>query len=87
MPRDASMTVTVRVTNKRKVGQTLVVEPWATEYALAPGQALDVAVRGDPQYPLEIDFEDERILLYAFDSAGASVAVFDHGVEAKPSGH
>lgn len=54
------------IRNDREETLTLVLEPWAVEYPLATGEAIDVAEEGgDPEERLEIYVKASRLVLYA----------------------
>jgi hypothetical protein len=76
------VSISIKVTNRLSTLQSLIVEPWLTEYALPSGKALTVTLTGDPKYPIEVETGPEHITIYAFDSAGATVSVLDNGKEA-----
>ena len=60
---------------------TAVLEPWAGEYTLQPGKAFEIVATGDLKYPLEIEVVEDRLVVYAFDSAGAMLTIFADGKE------
>jgi hypothetical protein len=78
-----TVTVMIKVTNKLSSPRTLVIEPWLNAYALPVGKALDVTFTGKPHYSLKLEVEDDRFVLFGFDSAGATMSVKDNGVQAK----
>ena len=82
-PQRNEVSITVKVANNLASPQALVIEPWLTEYALPQGKTLDVVLTGDPKYALEVSVDDERITVFCFDSAGATMSVRDQGIEAK----
>jgi hypothetical protein len=71
--------VTLKVTNRLEEARVLIIEPWATEYMLPAGSSFDVIAEGDLALPLEVEVADDRITVYAFDSAGALLTVLDNG--------
>jgi hypothetical protein len=79
---DARVSVTIKVTNRLRESRALVIEPWLNEFLLAPGKSLDVMVTGDPNWPLEVEIEDDRFVVYGFGSAHSTVSVLDQGVRA-----
>ena len=78
------VTIKVRITNRLETTQTLMIEPWTTEYVLPPGRTLDVIAKGDPRYPLEVELDEAYVTFTGFDSEGAIVDVFQNGVPATP---
>ena len=70
-------TVRLRVANRHATAQTLVIEPWADELTLAPGQTVTITSEGELSSALEIEVEPGRLTFYAFDSAGAMARVHD----------
>jgi hypothetical protein len=81
--KSASVSVTIKVTNKLVSARALVIEPWLDEFVLEPGKTLHVILHGDPKWPLEIEIDDDRFVVYGFDSTDATVSVQDQGVRAK----
>lgn len=73
--------VTLRVTNRLDRPRNVVLEPWTGEYTLQPGSSFDIVAEGDLSRPLEVEVVDDRIVLYAFDSAGAMLRIFQDGSE------
>jgi hypothetical protein len=82
-PQRNEVSITVKVANNLASPRTLVIEPWLTEYALPQGKSLDVVPTGDPKCALEVNVDDERITVFCFDSAGATMSVRDQGVDAR----
>ena len=76
------VSISIKVTNRLSARQSLVVEPWLTEYDLPPGKTLTVIMTGDPAYPLEIETAPKQVTIHAFDSAGANYTVLDGGNKA-----
>jgi hypothetical protein len=58
-----------------------VLEPWTGEYRLPPGVPLDLQVEGTPSTPLEIELEEDRIIVTAFDVGDALITAFRAGRE------
>src|SRR5437588_8229451 len=71
--------VTLRVRNSRSHGVTFVLEPWAEEFPMPAGAIFEVVARGPAGDTLEAEFEEERIVVYAW--PGSLAQVFHHGVE------
>ena len=67
--------VTLRFTNRLEASQTLVLEPWTTEYTLKAGESIDIRAEGDVTLPLEVEVESGRWTLYSLDSKGALLTV------------
>lgn len=77
----AQGTVTLKLTNSLGSARVVVLEPWTGEYTLDSGKSLEVIADGDMSLPLEIELVDDRIVVYAFDSAGAILRIFQDGKE------
>jgi hypothetical protein len=75
--------VTLKFSNKLPTQRTLVLEPWSGEYLLAPGKTLEVVAEGDTSYPLEVELDEDRIVLYGFDTTDSMLTVFEDGRELK----
>jgi hypothetical protein len=73
--------VKVRLTNSLPTPRTVVLEPWTGEYTLQPGKTFDIVAEGDLEYPLAIEIIEDRLVVYAFDSAGAMLTIFADGKE------
>ncbi len=76
--------VTLRLTNRCETARKLVIEPWTTEFRLQPGHTYDLVISGDLGLPLEVEFEDDELTVYTFDSANASFKISEGGAELKP---
>ena len=72
---------TLRLTNHLESPRTVILEPWAGEYHLRPGVPLDIVVEGEPSTPLEIELDGDRLIVTAFDSAGALLTAYRDGNE------
>lgn len=81
MTSDTTGRMTLRLTNRLDVPRTIVLEPWTGEYTLYPGKSFDVVAEGDLAQPLEVEITDDRVVVYCFDSAGASMTVYQDGKE------
>ena len=79
--------VTLRLTNQLSDQRTVVLEPWTGEYKLRAQGALDIVLDGNRDLPLQIELNEDRIIVYCFDSAGAQVAIFRDGKELTASEH
>ncbi|MDB4952313.1 MAG: hypothetical protein JWM27_4962 [Gemmatimonadetes bacterium] len=66
--------ITIRVTNNLSVERQVILEPWATEYCLTPGNSVDVAAAGNASFPLEVEVFENRIIVHCFDSQGATMS-------------
>ena len=73
--------MTLRITNRLSSPRIVVLEPWTGEYTLQPGAAFDIVAEGDMSYPLDVEVDDSRIVVYCFDSQGASLSIFQDGRE------
>ena len=71
--------VTLRVRNSRSQGVTFVLEPWASELPMPAGAIFEVVACGPTGDTLEAEFEEERIVVYAW--PGSLAQVFHNGVE------
>lgn len=57
---------TIAVSNRRDTEIVIVLEPWATEYAVQPDDTLEVKEEGgDPDTTLEIAVETSHVVFYA----------------------
>lgn len=81
MSSNANGSITLRLTNRLDAPRTVVLEPWTGEYTLQPGKTFEIVATGDPKYPLEIEVVEDRLVVYAFDSAGAMLTIFADGKE------
>ncbi|GHG75924.1 hypothetical protein [Comamonas sp. JC664] len=68
-------TVTLRLRNSLDASRIVFLEPWTDEYELKPGQTCDIVAEGDLSFPLEVEVDAERIVVYCFDSKGAYMRV------------
>jgi len=59
----------------------VVLEPRTGEYTLRHGKSFEVIAEGDLLLPLEVELIDDRLVVYAFDSAGALLRIFQDGTE------
>lgn len=73
--------VTLKLTNSLDRPRIVVLEPWTGEYTLRPGTSFEIVAEGNLEYPLEMEIVDDRILVYAFDSEGAMLTIFQDGKE------
>ncbi len=70
----------LRIQNTRESALTVVLEPWANEYPLAPGAAFDIVETGAESTDLlEIHVEEAHLVLHA--RTGTTLAVVQDGVE------
>jgi hypothetical protein len=71
---------TFRVSNPRDKPHVVVVEPWAPDYTLLPGEELEILAFGDTVPPtFEVDESDGVSQVYCNDAA--DFRVMQHGVE------
>ena len=64
----------VEVTNSSSHAKELILEPWASEYPIAPGETLIVEAEGPAAYAiLEIDEDEQYFTVYAWDGSDARV--------------
>ncbi len=73
--------VTLKLTNSLDRPRTVVLEPWTGEYTLRPGTCVEIVAEGSLDYPLEVELVDDRVVIYAFDSEGAMLTIFQDGKE------
>lgn len=78
---DPNARVKLRLTNNLTVPRKVVLEPWTGEYTLYPGKTFEIIAEGDLKRPLEIEVIEDRLVVYAFDSAGAMLTIFADGKE------
>ena len=68
------------VTNVQSSDYVVIVEPWATEYRLAPGATLHLTEKdGDPTESIEVHLGDNVATFFA--RRGGIVTVYQDGVE------
>ncbi len=79
--------VALRLTNQLSDERTVVLEPWTGEYKLRAGGTVDIVATGNRDLPLEIELNEDRIIVYCFDSAGAQMSIFRDGQELTSSEH
>jgi len=75
--------VALKLTNSGDAKRTVILEPWAGEYVLGPGRSYEIIAEGDLGRPLEIEFDNETVTVYSFDSEGALLTIFENGKELK----
>ena len=69
-----------RLVNRRSEVLTLVLEPWANEYAFSPGDTMEIVEEGPvSSEPLEIHFEATHVIVYG--RTGTFLSLFRNGVE------
>ena len=71
----------LKLTNSLDRPRIVVLEPWTGEYTLKPGKSFEIIAEGDMAQPLEIELVEDRIVVYAFDTAGAMLTIFEDGKE------
>ena len=79
--------ITLKLTNQLSDQRTVVLEPWTGEYKLRPGETLDIVANGNRDLPLQVELNEDRIIVYCFDSAGAQMSIFRDGQELTVSEH
>lgn len=47
------------------------------DHLAAPRSDLHACEEGDPAFPMEFEFLDDRVVVYAFDSPGALLNLYD----------
>jgi hypothetical protein len=72
-------TIKIKLTNRLSTPYKLMLEPWTGVYTLESGKTFDILAEGDITLPLEIEICEDRLILGAFDSAGALLTVFQDG--------
>ena len=71
----------VQVTSTSSHAKELILEPWASEYPIAPGETLIVEAEGPAAYAiLEIDEDEQYFTVYAWDGSDARVLRADGSV-------
>lgn len=81
MKSESPVRFTLRLTNRLAAARTVVLEPWTGEYRLEAGAKLDVVVEGTPRTPLEVEFDGDRITVYAFDTTDTMLTAYRDGRE------
>lgn len=81
MATDRTRRMTLRLRNQLQLPRVVVLEPWTGEYTLHPGKTFDIIAEGDLAYPLEVELVEDRVIVHCFDSAGASMAIYQDGKE------
>jgi hypothetical protein len=74
----AGQKLSVMVRNQRGTGVTFVLEPYGSTYTMAPGAVFEVRAEGPAGDHLEIDFEEDAIIAWAW--AGSIAEVYESGV-------
>jgi hypothetical protein len=67
----------IRIHNSLTKSRILVLEPWASEIELPAGETFLLVSEGDPAFPMEFELLDDRVVIYAFDSAGAMLSLYN----------
>jgi hypothetical protein len=80
VPRTSIGTFRFRLANRLSSDRTLILEPWATEYPFPPGKTYEIVGTGDLNAPFEIEWYDDRVVVYSIDTEGAMMTVFDDGL-------
>jgi hypothetical protein len=70
-----------RIVNRRDATFVLVIEPWANEYPFPPGKTYELVVEGDVKKPFEVEWYEDRVVVYSIDTKGAMVRIFEDGRE------
>lgn len=76
--------VVLKIANRVTTRRTLVIGASTSSYLMEPGATLDVAIEGNPLYPLEITVGEETITVFGFSPADPVAGVYDHGSAAPP---
>ncbi len=76
--------VVLKIANRVTTRRTLVIGDSTSSYMMEPGATLDVAIEGNPLYPLEITVGEETITVFGFSPADPIAGVYDHGSAAPP---
>jgi hypothetical protein len=71
--------ISIKLTNRLSTLYKIMLEPWTGVYTLESGKSFDIVAEGDITLPLEVEVCDDRLILTAFDSAGALLTVFQDG--------
>lgn len=75
-----SQRVALRLKNSDAVRITLVLEPWASEYQLEPGDSFHIIETGGREdRDIELHLDASRLTVFARE--GATMSVFNNGVE------
>jgi hypothetical protein len=70
----------MRLSNMRDLPLVVVLEPWANEYQIPPGNALDILEEGaESAEPLEVHLDGGRVVLFA--RPGSTLRAFLSGRE------
>ncbi len=72
----------LRIANRRSEALTLILEPWANEYPLSPGDEVEIHEEGIlSDDALEVHFEAMHIVVYA--RVGTFLRLFRNGLEVR----
>jgi hypothetical protein len=69
----------LRLQNSDKVDMILHLEPWGEQFAMSAGTTLEIIAKGPDGDCLEIVFEDNNVLVYAW--TGSVISVFQKGTK------
>jgi hypothetical protein len=69
------MITTVKITNREAGPLKFVLEPWADEYVVAPGEAVDILITSDTAPELEWELAPDGNIFAVLNPAGASAKV------------
>jgi hypothetical protein len=69
--------IKIRIRNSQASPRVLVLEPWASEIELPAGETFILVSEGDPAFPMELELLEDRVVIYAFDSAGATMRLYN----------
>ncbi|MES2187305.1 MAG: hypothetical protein V4505_22335 [Pseudomonadota bacterium] len=72
-----------KYTNDSGTDLRLVVEPWADQFVLHPGQQVDILVYGDVTGIVEFEQASDRFVVHSYD--GSIIHVMSDGKELPPS--
>ena len=74
----------ISYTNKTHSTITVVLEPWAEEYSLCPGERVDIEVRnGSERGYLELEQTTDAMIIYSWE--GTTVSIMRDGKELTPN--
>jgi hypothetical protein len=60
----------------------IILEPWAEEFIVGPGQRVDILVRTDAVGILEMEQDPEGLVIYAYENC--IISVMSNGEELQP---
>ncbi len=81
MPNSNQAAIRLKLTNGLTIPRRVVLEPWAGEYTLHPGKSFEIVAEGDMKEPLEVEILEDTVVVYALNSVGAMLSIFQDGTE------